>query len=99
MASLLIAVIFSLFTLLEAHLTLLRQLFDFSRREQNIIKLLIFFGQWNKDDKNDSVEARQNLDGSGEGQDELQRSGTTLICREDSNGERIGREIIREYKV
>ena len=99
MASLLIAVIFSLFTLLEAHLTLLRQLFDFSRREQNIIKLLIFFGQWNKDDKNDSVEARQNLDGSGEGQDELQRSGTTLICREDSNGERIGREIIREHKV
>ena len=59
----------------------------------------IFFGKWNKDDKNDSVEARQNLDGSGEGQDELQRSGTTLICREDSNGERIGREIIREYKV
>ena len=38
-ASLLIAVIFSLLTLLKAHLTLLR-LFDFSRREQNIVKLL-----------------------------------------------------------
>ena len=65
MASLLIAVIFSLLTLLEAHLTLLRQLFYFLRREQSIIKLLIFFGLQNKDDKNDSVEARQNLDGSG----------------------------------
>ena len=65
MASLLIAVIFSLLTLLEAYLTLLGQPFDFSRREQNIIKLLIFFGQWNEDDKNDSVEVRQNLDGSG----------------------------------
>ena len=43
---------------LEAHLTLLRQLFD-------IIKLLIFFWQRNLDDKNDSVEARQNLNGSG----------------------------------
>ena len=32
MVSLLIVVIFSLLTLLEAHLTLLRQLFDFSRR-------------------------------------------------------------------
>ena len=30
---------------------------------------------------------------------ELQRSGTTLICREESNSERIEREIIREYKV
>ena len=30
-----------------------------------MIKLLIFIGQRNKDDKNDSVEARQNLDGSG----------------------------------
>ena len=65
MVSLLIAVIFSLLTLLEAHLTLLRQLFDFSRREQNIIKLLIFFEQRNEDDKNDSVEARPNLGGSG----------------------------------
>ena len=65
MASLLIAMIFSLLTLLETHLTLLRQLFDFSRKEQNIVKLLIFFGQRNEDDKNDSVEARQNLDGSG----------------------------------
>ena len=60
-----ITVIFSLLTLLEAHLTLLRKLFDFSRREKNIIKLLIFFGHRNKDDKNHSVEARQNLDGSG----------------------------------
>ena len=67
-----IAVIFSLLTLLEAHLTLLRKIFDFSRREQNITKLLIFFGQRNEDDKNDSVEARQNLDGSGKDQDELQ---------------------------
>ena len=33
MVSLLKAVIFSFFTLLEAHLTLLRQIFDFSRRE------------------------------------------------------------------
>ena len=74
MVSLLIAVIFSLLTLLEAHLTLLRQIFHFSRREQNIIKLLIFFGQRNEDDKNDSVEARQNLDGSGKDQDELQNS-------------------------
>ena len=38
--SLLIAVIFSLLTLLKAHLTVLRLLFDFSRREQDIIKLL-----------------------------------------------------------
>ena len=72
MVSLLIAVIFSLLTLLEAHLTLLRQIFDFSRREQNITKLLIFFGQRNENDKNDSVEIRQNLDGSGKDQDELQ---------------------------
>ena len=72
MVSLLIAVIFSLLTLLEAHLTLLRQIFDFSRREQNITKLLIFFGQRNENDKNDSVEVRQNLDGSGKDQDELQ---------------------------
>ena len=49
------------------------------------------------DDKNESVEARQNLDGSGQDQHELQRSGTTLICREESNGGRIGKEIIREY--
>ena len=84
---------------MEAHLTLLRQCFDFPRREQNIIKLLIFFEQRKEDDKNDSVEARQNLYGSGKDQDELQRSGTTLICREESNGERIGREIVREYKV
>ena len=65
MVSLLIAVIFSLLTLLEARLTLLRQLFDFSRREQNIIRLLILFEQRNEDDKNDSVEARPNLGGSG----------------------------------
>ena len=68
MASLLIAVFFSLLTLLEAFLTLLRQPIDFSKREQNITKLLIFFGQRNEDYKNDSVEARQNLrnlDGSG----------------------------------
>ena len=38
--SLLIAVIFSLLTLLKAHLTVLKLLFDFSRREQDIIKLL-----------------------------------------------------------
>ena len=102
MVSLLIAVIFSLLTLLEAHLTLLRKIFDFSRREQNITKLLIFFGQRNEDNKNNSVEARQNLDGSGKENgrtSELQRSGTTSICREESNGERIQREIIREYKV
>ena len=37
LASLLIAVNFSLLTLFEAHLTLLRLLFDFSRREQDII--------------------------------------------------------------
>ena len=49
----------------------------------------MFFGQRNEYDKNDSVEARQNLDGSGEDQDELQRSGTTLICREEENGGRI----------
>ena len=30
------SVIFSLLALLEAHLTLLRRLFDFSRREQDI---------------------------------------------------------------
>ena len=65
-----------------------------SQGENNIIKLLIFFGQRNEDDKNDLVEACQNLDGSGKDQDELQR-GTTLICREESNGERIEREIIR----
>ena len=52
MASSLFAVIFSLFTLLEAHLTMLRQLSDFSRRKQNI-------------KANDSVDARQNLDGFG----------------------------------
>ena len=40
MASLLVAVIFSLLTLLKAHLTVLRLLFDFSRREQDILKLL-----------------------------------------------------------
>ena len=51
--------------------------------------LLIFFGQRNEDDKNDSVEARQNLDGSGEDQDEFQRRGTSLICREEENGGRI----------
>ena len=39
-ASLLITVISSLLTLLKAYLTLLRRLFDFSRREQDIIKLL-----------------------------------------------------------
>ena len=47
------------------------------------------------DDKNESVEARQNLDGSGQDQHELQGSGTILICREESNGGRIGKEIIR----
>ena len=65
------------------------------------MRLLIFFGQRNEDDKNDSVESRQNLaklDGSGKDQDELQRIETTLICREESNSERIG-EIISEYKV
>ena len=65
------------------------------------MRLLIFFGQRNEDDKNDSVESRQNLaklHGSGKDQDELQRSETTLICREESNSERIG-EIISEYKV
>ena len=65
------------------------------------MRLLIFFGQRNEDYKNDSVESRQNLaklDGSGKDQDELQRSETTLICREESNSERIG-EIISEYKV
>ena len=65
------------------------------------MRLLIFFGQRNEDDKNDSVESRQNLaklDGSGKDQDELQRSETALICREESNSERIG-EIISEYKV
>ena len=77
MVSLLIAVIFSLLTLLEAHLTLLRQLFDFSRREQTIIKLLIFFGQRNGDDKNDSVEARQNLDGSGK--DQAKRQNFSIV--------------------
>ena len=56
---------------MEAHLTLLRQLFEF-QANKNIIKLLIFFGQRNEDDKNDSVEGRQNLDGSGKDQDELQ---------------------------
>ena len=65
MPSLLIAVIFSLLTLLEAYVALLRQIFDFSRSELNAIKFLIFFGQRNEDDKNDSVEARQNLYGSG----------------------------------
>ena len=99
MVSLLISVIFSLLTLLEAHLTLLRQLFDFSRREQNIIKLPIFFGQRNEDDKNNSVEAHQNPDGSGKTRTNFCDSGTTLICREESNDERIGREIIREYNV
>ena len=74
MVSLLIAVTFSLLTLLEAHLTLLRQIFYFSRRKQNALKPLIFFVQRNEDDKNDSVEARQNLDGSGKDQDELQNS-------------------------
>ena len=64
MVSLLIAVIFSLLTLFEAHLTLLRRIFNFSRTEQIVIKLLIFFGQRNEDDKNDFVEARQNLHGS-----------------------------------
>ena len=67
MASLLIAVNFSLLTLLEINLTLLRQLFDSSRREQNTIKLLIFFGQRN----DDSVETRQNLDGSEQIREEL----------------------------
>ena len=38
--SLLIAVIISLLTHLEAHLTLLRLLFDFSRKEQDIVRLL-----------------------------------------------------------
>ena len=85
--SLLIAVIFSLLTLLEAHLTLLRQVLIFKEEKKKL--LLIFFGQRNEGDKNDSVEARQNLDGSGEDQDELQRSGTTLICREEENGGRI----------
>ena len=85
MASLLIAVIFSLLTLLEAHLTLLRQLslsqsFSVSSLDSGTIE----------DDKNDSVESRQNLDGSGQDQDKLQRFGTALICREESNGERIG---------
>ena len=82
--------IFSLLTLLEAHLTLLRQFLIF--KEENKISqslILIFFGQRNEDDKNDSVEARQNLDGSGEDQYELQRSGTTLICRVEENGGRI----------
>ena len=55
MASLLIAVSFSILTLLEAHLTLLRQLFDFSRREENIVKLLIFFGQRNEADNQSTV--------------------------------------------
>ena len=36
LASLLIAMIFSLLTLLEAHLILLRRHYNFSRREQNI---------------------------------------------------------------
>ena len=44
--------------------------------------------------KNDSVEARQNLDGSGQDQDGLQHSVTTLICREES----IGGRVEGEYK-
>ena len=43
----------------------------------------------NEDNKNDSVEAHQNQDGSGQDQGELQRCGTTLICREESNGGRM----------
>ena len=38
----------------------------------HIIKLLIFFWQRNEDNKNDSNKARQNQDGSGKDQDELQ---------------------------
>ena len=48
--------------------------------------------------ENDSVEARQNLDGSGQDQDELLRRGTTLICREESKGEKW-RENIRFNSV
>ena len=51
-------------TLLGAHLTPLRQIFDFSRRGGGGTKMI----------KNDSVEARRNLDGSGKDQDELQNS-------------------------
>ena len=43
-----------------------------SSYDRYIIKLLIFFGQQNEDDKNDSVEARQNRGSSGKVQDELQ---------------------------
>ena len=74
----------------------------FQEDSKNIIKLLIFFGQRKEDDKNDLVEARQNLDGSGKDQDKLQSFsvvGQLFICREESNGKRIEREIIREYEV
>ena len=45
-ATLLITVIFSLLTLLKAHLTMLRIRFDFSRREQDIIKSFLARQPW-----------------------------------------------------
>ena len=70
MASLLIAVIVSLLTLLE---NLLRQLFLFFKKITKYNKsFLSSLGSRTKMIKNGSVEARQNLDGSGKDQDELQ---------------------------
>ena len=66
-------------------------LFDFSRRERDIIKLLSLpaWGGTMIKRLGRSPPKIENLDGSGQDQDELQRSGTTLICREESNGGRL----------
>ena len=56
--------------------------------------MLASFGQ-NDDNINDSVEARYNLHDSGQDQDELQRSGATLICCEESNEESMEGEYKR----
>ena len=84
-ASLLIAVILSLLTLLEAHLTPLRLLFVFLRREQDIIRLLslpIAVGPMTERLGRSLPKPRQD-------QDEFKHSGTTLICREESNRARM----------
>ena len=69
-ASLFIAMISSLLTLLEVHLMLLRRHFEFLRRKHDIVALLTLPASGGMR-INNSLGARQNLDGSGQDQDEL----------------------------
>ena len=73
--------LFSLLTILEAHLTLFRRHFIFSGRKQDNIRLLSLTASGRNEDKTTQSKAHKNIDaraGSGQDQDKFQRGGTTL---------------------